>query len=107
MQLVPPYAPYSNFGISLTTHFYNSGNTCNRFYVVHNCWSLPQTFNRWERRFNSWISSISFQTFEQSSFLTTNVGTGSSLHINFQIESTSFDIFTQPSIGLCFGYGFF
>lgn len=71
---------------------------CYGFDVGDSSWAVENTAVGWEWWFQSGFTDFSFQTFNQTSLLSANIGTGATVDVDVKIIARATGVFTQESL---------
>ncbi len=71
---------------------------CDGFDVGDGSWTVEYTAVGWEWWFQSGLTDFSFQTFNQTSLLSANIGTGATVDVYVKIIARATGVFTQESL---------
>ncbi len=85
----------------------NVSHRCKRFKIVDSRRAASKTMAGWKGWSQPGLAALALQGFDQSRFLTTDVGTGTAMDMNITGEVGTLDVLPQPAFLFGLGNGVF
>ena len=93
----------AHFGIFLGTHGENVLHMADRLHIVHDGRLHVEAEHGWEiRRLDAGVGAFALEGFQKAGFLTADVGAGTLVDIDVEVEAGAEDVFSKKTFGAGF-----